>query len=74
MDWELIVALAIAIPFILFPAAYVWYLNIGGINALLKEAREKRLARKRTNIVDDKPPQEQEYEAALADILKRYPW
>jgi len=42
MQWELIVALAIAIPVILFPAAYVWYLNIGGAYAAVKKAREKK--------------------------------
>ena len=30
MQWELVVALVIAIPVILFPAVFVWYLNIGG--------------------------------------------
>jgi hypothetical protein len=45
MQWELIVALVIAVPIILFPAAYVWYLNIGGIYSGVKEAREKRVAR-----------------------------
>ena len=47
MQWELVVALVIAIPIILFPAAYVWYLNIGGIYAAVKEARERRAARER---------------------------
>ena len=46
MQSEFIVALAIAIPLILFPAAFVWYLNVGGIYAAIKEAREKRAARK----------------------------
>ena len=45
MQWEFIVALIIAIPIILFPAAFVWYLNIGGIYAAIKEARERRVAR-----------------------------
>ncbi len=45
MQWELIIALVIAIPIILFPAAFVWYLNIGGIYAAIKEARAKRAAR-----------------------------
>jgi len=45
MQWEFIVALAIAIPLILFPAAFIWYLNIGGIYAAIKEARERRAAR-----------------------------
>ncbi len=37
MQWELIVALVLAIPIILFPAAYVWYLNVGGLYAAIKE-------------------------------------
>ncbi len=28
MRWEMILALIIAIPLILFPAAYVWYMNL----------------------------------------------
>jgi len=47
MQWEIIVALIVAIPVILFPAAFVWYLNIGGIvNAVreAKAAREKKTA------------------------------
>ncbi len=42
MNAALIVALVVAIPIILFPAAFVWYLNLGGIVAALKEARAKR--------------------------------
>jgi hypothetical protein len=45
MEWQFIVALIIAIPVILFPAALVWYFNVGGIYAAIKEAREKRAAR-----------------------------
>jgi hypothetical protein len=45
MQWELIVALVIAIPIILFPVAFVWYLNIGGIYAAIKAARARRVAR-----------------------------
>ena len=37
-----IIALVIAIPVILFPAAFVWYLNIGGLYAAMKEAKQKR--------------------------------
>ena len=43
MQWELVVALVIAIPIILFPAAFVWYLNIGGIYAAIREARARRV-------------------------------
>ncbi len=47
MGWELIVALVIAIPVILFPAAFIWYLNVGGIFSAIKEARARRLAREK---------------------------
>ena len=46
MEWEFIVALVIAIPVILFPAAFVWYLNIGGIVQAVREAKHARVARK----------------------------
>ena len=45
MQWELVIALIIAIPIILFPAAYVWYINVGGVYTAIREARAKRLAR-----------------------------
>ena len=47
MEWQVILALALAIPVILFPAAFVWYLNIGGIFTAIKEAREKRAVREK---------------------------
>jgi hypothetical protein len=47
MEWQFIVALVIAIPIILFPVAFVWYLNIGGIYAAIKEARARRAAREK---------------------------
>ena len=47
MQWEFIVALVVAIPIILFPAAFVWYLNVGGIYAAIKEARARRVAHKK---------------------------
>ena len=46
MEWYVILILVLGIPVILFPAAYVWYLNVGGIYAAIKEAREKKDARK----------------------------
>ena len=42
MQIELIVALVVAIPVILFPAAFVWYLNIGGMVGAIREARAAR--------------------------------
>jgi len=47
MQWEFIVALVIGIPIILFPAAFVWYINIGGILTFIKERRARRVAREK---------------------------
>jgi hypothetical protein len=47
MEWWFIIALVVAIPIILFPAAFVWYLNIGGILSAIKEARAKQAAREK---------------------------
>jgi len=49
MEGTMIVALAIAIPVILFPVAFVWFLNISGLLTVWKEsrARSKRRARDR---------------------------
>jgi hypothetical protein len=38
-----IIALVIAIPVILFPAAFIWYINIGGLVQAWKQ-REARVA------------------------------
>jgi hypothetical protein len=57
MQWEFIVALIIAIPIILFPAAFVWYLNFGGIYAAIKEARERRAAREKGTQAEAEPGQ-----------------
>ena len=50
MQWEFIVALVLAIPVILFPAAFVWYLNAGGIYHAIQEARQKRQATREKKI------------------------
>ena len=44
MEGTTVLAPAIAIPVILFPAAFVWYLNLGGIVHAVREARAKKAA------------------------------
>lgn len=39
MTAQIVIALAVAIPVILFPAAFVWYLNFGGLYTAMKERR-----------------------------------
>ncbi len=51
MEIGMIVALVVTIPVILFPAAFVWYLNLGGIAHAVREAgaaREKKAATVKT--------------------------
>jgi hypothetical protein len=45
MQWEFIVALVIAVPVILFPAAFVWYCNLGGLMKLF-QTRKARATKK----------------------------
>ena len=48
MEWQIIVALVVMLPVILLPAAFVWYMNIGGMTAAFKEARKRKTAREET--------------------------
>ena len=45
MEWQVIVALVVAIPIMLIPPALIWYINIGGIYAAIKDARERKAVR-----------------------------
>jgi len=44
VEWQIIVALIVMIPIILVPVVFVWFLNLGGIYAVLKRVRERRAA------------------------------
>jgi len=56
MQWEFVVALVLAIPVVLFPVAYVWYLNIGGIYTALRKAQKRRAVReKRVAVAREHP-------------------
>lgn len=46
METAFIVALVVAIPVVLFPAALIWYFNIGGIVSAVKAARKAKAAHK----------------------------
>lgn len=37
MEWQVILALVLAITIILFPAMFIWYLNIGGMYAAIRD-------------------------------------
>lgn len=42
MEWQFVVAIALAVPVILVPVALAWYLNVGGIYAAIKEAGKEK--------------------------------
>ena len=47
MEWQIILALVLAIPVILIPAAFAWYLNASGIFTVIRETRKRRIAREK---------------------------
>jgi len=44
MQWQIVVALVLAIPILLFPVAYIWYINVGGIVAAIRERKARTAA------------------------------
>jgi len=43
MEWQVILVLVLAVTIILFPAMFIWYLNIGGMYAAIRERRRIRI-------------------------------
>jgi len=49
MEWQVIVALVVVAPIMLLPVALIWYINIAGTMAWLKDrARARAETRKHT--------------------------
>ena len=42
MEWQVIVALVLAVPIMLLPVVLVWYLTLGGMYAAAREARKQK--------------------------------
>ena len=47
MEWYVILAIALAIPVILLPAALIWYINVSGIYTVIRETQKRRAARRK---------------------------
>jgi hypothetical protein len=43
MEWQIILALVLAVTIILFPAVFIWYLNIAGMYAAIRERGRFRI-------------------------------
>lgn len=50
MEWQYLVALIIIVPIIFLPAAFIWYINVGGLYYAFRRAR----ARARRNASADR--------------------
>ena len=55
LEWQIVLALVLAIPVVLIPAAIVWYLVIGGVFNLARAGCEKRQAARNLAVVPAKP-------------------
>ncbi len=53
MEMQYVIALVVAIPVILFPAAFVWFLNISGVVTVWREsgARAARRAKAHKGVI-----------------------
>jgi hypothetical protein len=47
MEWQIAIAVLIAIPVIVFPVALIWYINPGGIFTVFKTARNRPTAQEK---------------------------
>lgn len=47
MEWWVILVILLAIPVILSPVAFIWYLNVSGLYTVIRESQKRRVARKR---------------------------
>ena len=50
METGTIIGIALAVPVVLFPVAFVWYLNVGGLAQAAREVRRAKAARKTTTV------------------------
>jgi len=47
MEWQVILAIVLAVPVILIPALLIWYINASGIYTVIRETQKRRAARKK---------------------------
>lgn len=47
MEWYAILAIILAIPVILIPIAFIWYINVSGIYTVTRETMKRRAVRRK---------------------------
>ena len=55
MEWQVILAIVIAIPLIALPAAFIWYMNVSGLFQVMRDARERQKKRARALKAAEEP-------------------
>lgn len=55
MEWQVILAIVIAIPLIVLPAVFIWYMNVSGLFQVMRDARERQKKRARALKAAEEP-------------------
>jgi len=55
MEWQIILAIALAIPLIAVPAVFIWYMNVSGLYQVMRDTRERREKRARALKAAEEP-------------------
>jgi hypothetical protein len=50
MEWQTLIALIIAVPVILFPVVLVWYMDIAGIYASIRNRRKLHIQKEQQKV------------------------
>ena len=45
MEWYIVLAIVLGVPIILFPVAFVWYLNVSGLYRVMRDRRQREKRR-----------------------------
>ena len=47
MEWWVVLVIIVAIPIILLPAAFIWYMNVSGLYTVIRETQKRAVARRK---------------------------
>jgi len=46
MEWQIILAIVIAVPVLLLPVAFIWWLNFGGVYRMIRDRQRSKAGEK----------------------------
>jgi len=50
MELSTIIAIIIAVPIVLIPVAFIWYMNVSGTFAVIRDLQRRRARAKQTKV------------------------